>query len=167
MKRINFENITNEQLKAIYNANRIIREKVEEDYQENTMFWIGEQLNYIEESLLNYNIGFYGNNFIRVKSDYEFLKGLWEMEKAIPALTEKQSEELEALMNRLDELEDEELESESEKFQEYLLKQWQKELNYDYTEYLENYFIDNFHNILNNNMLIDENNIVYVLKSFE
>lgn len=167
MKRINFENITSEQLKKIYSTNSVIREKVEEDYQENTMFWIGEQLDYIEESLLNYNIGFYGNNFIRVKSDYEFLKGLWEMEKAIPALTEEQNEELEELINKLDELEDEELESESEKFQEYLLKAWQKELNCDYTEYLENYFIDNFDRIINDSMLIDENNIVYELKSFE
>src|SRR5690554_722766 len=110
MKRINFKNITSEQLKKIYNANRIIREKVEEDYQKNTMFWISEQLNYIEESLLNWSVDYYQNNFIRVENDYKFLKGLWEMEKAIPALTEKQSEELEELINKLDELEDEELE---------------------------------------------------------
>lgn len=168
-KKINLENITNEQLKAIYNANSVIREKVEEAYQENILYWIGEQLKYIEGSLSKWCIGFYQDNFIKVKNDYEFLKGLWKMEKDIPALTVEQNKELEALINKLDELEDEEVEKQSKKFQEYLINQWEKELNYDYSEKeLEDYFIEcEYMNILRKNMFIDENNVVYKLESFK
>lgn len=74
MKR--FSELSNEQLTQIVNRSKKLRDELDEYIQDTEMNWIKEKLSCVRESIANYSVGFYNQNFLRVR-DYEgFVDGV-------------------------------------------------------------------------------------------
>ena len=61
------------QLDWLLKNNREFNNMVEEDYIESVMFWIGEQMNTFKDTLSDWEIGFYNQNFIKIKDSLGFI----------------------------------------------------------------------------------------------
>jgi hypothetical protein len=90
------EEMNNEELTQVFNANQKLQEQVLEDMIDSEMYWIGEKLDYVRDSLSDWSIGTGQRNYIKVNHNYlkEFLEGLIEMDKSVPAFSEKKAEEV-------------------------------------------------------------------------
>lgn len=74
MKR--FSELSNEQLTNIVNRSKKLRDELNEYIQDSEMNWISEKLSCVQDSLANWSVGFYNQNFLRVR-DYEgFVDGV-------------------------------------------------------------------------------------------
>lgn len=74
MKR--FSELSNEQLTNIVNRSKKLRDELDEYIQDSEMHWISEKLSCVKDSLANWSVGFYNQNFLRVR-DYEgFVDGV-------------------------------------------------------------------------------------------
>ena len=102
MKR--FKDLTFEELKEIVSRDKKLREKFNDYIQTTEMLWIEDKLSCIEDSLSNWSIGFYSQNFLSVK-DYEiFVFGVEksvQMFGASEKLTKKLSQCLKLLRTNL------------------------------------------------------------------
>ena len=97
MKR--FSELSNEQLTQIVNRSKKLRDELDEYIQDTEMIWIREKLSCVRESLANWSVGFYNQNFLRVR-DYEgFVDGV---EKSIK--TYGASEKLEKKFHQVQKL---------------------------------------------------------------
>lgn len=97
MKR--FSELSNEQLKQIVNRSNELRDELDEYIKDMEMIFISEKLSCVRESLANWSVGLYNQNFLRVR-DYEgFVDGV---EKSIK--TYGASEKLEKKFHQVQKL---------------------------------------------------------------
>ena len=171
-------NLTNEELKKVFNANAKLQQEVMEDIEESEMFWISEYLNCFKDSLSNWSIGFYNGNFITVQPDkeIEFLNGVLKAQKDFCFLKDEFTEITKNLINKyyqLDESQYEEdkqsefdvlqieIEEEFENIQSEVLNQFNIHTDFN-SEDAQNYFIEFYVDArLDENCYIDENFILY------
>jgi len=72
-KKTFLKDLSVSQLDWLLKNNNDFSNMVEEDYIESVMFWIGEEMNTFKDTLSNWEIGFYNQNFIRIKDDLGFI----------------------------------------------------------------------------------------------
>jgi hypothetical protein len=147
------EKLSKEELVKVFEANAKLREAVYGDMVDSEMFWIGEQLDYIKDSLQDWSIGVYNYNYISVKDIDGFIDGLIKMNKEVPLFEDtKQIFEVERMRDEfyIKDCYDEDYEEAEEKLDEAVkalaeevVKQFEKRLNdcADNDNMLE-YFLD-------------------------
>jgi hypothetical protein len=86
--------LTTEELKQVFKANHKLQGDVYEDMIDSEMHWIGEQLDYIRDSLRDWSIGAYGHNFIKIKDTDKFIAGLIKMDNGIPLFSDKDAKQI-------------------------------------------------------------------------
>ena len=155
MEKRYVEKLSKKELVKVFDANAKLQEAVYKDMLESEMFWIGEQLDYIKDSLQNWSIGVYNHNYISVKDIDGFIDGLIDMDKSIPLFSNegaKQIYEVERMRNEFYnkncydedyEEAEEELEQAVKDLAEEVVKQFEERLSgcSDRNNLLE-YFID-------------------------
>lgn len=94
MEKRYVEELSKEELVKVFEANARLQEAVYEDMVDSEMFWIGEQLDYIRDSLDSWSIGSYNHNYISVKDNDGFINGLIEMDKSIPLFSNEAAEQI-------------------------------------------------------------------------
>jgi hypothetical protein len=152
------EEMSKEELTNVFNANSKLQNDVLEDMIDSEMHWIGEKLDYIRDSLSDWSIGTGQRNYIKVNTDRltDFLHGLSEMDKGVPAFNDEKAAEvignLEAAYNayyyadayahNYEELE-EAADRAAQKAADELARQFDRDLSYLYdTENQLDYFLE-------------------------
>lgn len=107
--------LTIEQLKKVFSTNSILKDEIEEDMIETEMHYISEQMDYIRDSLSNWEIGAYYRCNINVNRYDEFILGMYEMDQSIPILDDKGSKLLESAVSLIDEYRNTDMIEEEEK----------------------------------------------------
>ena len=171
-------NLTNEELKKVFNANEKLQQEVMEDMEGSEMLWISEYLNCFKDSLSNWSIGFYNRNFITIKdgAEYEFLQNTLEAQKNFCFLEDKFTNIIASLMKKYDKLDELwyvegkqkeydnlqiEIDEEFENIQNEVLDQFNRMTNLN-IEDAQNYFIEFYvDSRLDKNAYIDESFILY------
>lgn len=97
MKR--FSELSDEQLTNIVNRSKKLRDELDEYIQDTEMNWIEEKLSCVRESLANWQVGFYNQNFLRVRDYESFVDGVGESIKMYGA-----SEKLEKKFHQVQKL---------------------------------------------------------------
>lgn len=97
MKR--FSELSDEQLTNIVNRSKKLRDELDEYIQDTEMNWIEEKLSCVRESLANWSVGFYNQNFLRVRDYESFVDGVGESIKMYGA-----SEKLEKKFHQVQKL---------------------------------------------------------------
>lgn len=72
-KKTFLKDLSVSQLDWLLKNNNDFSNMVEKDYIESVMFWIGEEMDTFKDTLSNWEIGFYNQNFIRIKDDLGFI----------------------------------------------------------------------------------------------
>ena len=72
MKKM-LNDFTNEDFEKVIGLNVKITEMVENSYIESTMFWVSEQLNIFKKSLKDWSVGFYNQNYLKIKDEKQFI----------------------------------------------------------------------------------------------
>lgn len=90
------EELTVEELTQVFNNNEKLQNQVLEDMIESEMHWISEKMDYIRKSLSDWSIGTGQRNYIIVKtrSMNEFLEGLKQMGREVPAFSDTKAAEI-------------------------------------------------------------------------
>lgn len=174
----NITELTNEELKIVFESNEILRQEVEDDMEDSEMYWINQYLKCFKSSLSNWSIGFYNRNFITIKdgAEYEFLQNILEAQRSFCFIDDKFTEIIDNIItkyDRLDELRYEEgkqneyndleaeTEEEFENIKKEVLNQFNRMTDFNTEDYL-NYFIEFYvESRLGENAYIDENFILY------
>ena len=97
MKR--FSELSTEQLTNIVNRSKKLRDELDEYIQDSEMHWISEKLSCVRDSLSNWSVGFYNQNFLRVRDYESFVTGIEKSIKAYGA-----SEKLEKKFHQVQKL---------------------------------------------------------------
>lgn len=97
MKR--FNELTQEQLTQIVNRSKDLREELDSYIQDCEMCWLSEKLACIKSSLSDWSVGFYNQNYIRVKDYHDFLNYVKDSAKTYGA-----SDRMEKLIRQCDKL---------------------------------------------------------------
>lgn len=88
--------LTKEELIKVFNRNSILQADVLDEMLDSELFWISEKMTYIQKYLSDWSVDANSPCFINVKTDYiamrDFLYGLIEMQKNIPAFSEDKAE---------------------------------------------------------------------------
>lgn len=71
MKKIN--DLSEDELKIVWEKNSKLRDDVRRTCEDNDMYLIGEILDILSESLDNWSVGFYNNNYIKIKDGNYFI----------------------------------------------------------------------------------------------
>ncbi|MCC0678202.1 MULTISPECIES: hypothetical protein [unclassified Clostridioides] len=74
MKKIT--DLNREELKRVYKTNSKLREYIRKDYEDNQMYIVSQTLVYFEDSLSNYSIDIYNDNYINIRNKDRFLEGV-------------------------------------------------------------------------------------------
>ena len=100
MRKRYVEELSKEELVKVFKANARLQKAVYADMVDSELFWIGEQLDYIKDSLQDWSIGVYNHNYISVKDIDGFIDGLIEMNKEVPLFEDtKQIFEVDRMIN--------------------------------------------------------------------
>ena len=100
MRKRYVEELSKEELVKVFKANARLQKAVYADMVDSELFWIGEQLDYIKDSLQDWSIGVYNHNYISVKHIDGFIDGLIEMNKEVPLFEDtKQIFEVDRMIN--------------------------------------------------------------------
>lgn len=75
MEKSFLKDLNSQQVLEMIGKNESIGNMIEESYIENVMYWIGEELGCFIGALSDWEIGFYGKNFIRIKDNDKFING--------------------------------------------------------------------------------------------
>ena len=94
-----FKELTIEQLTEIVNRSKKLRDELDEYIQDCEMCWISEKLAVMKDSLSDWSIGFYNQNYIRVKDYGTFLDCVIDSEKRYGA-----SDKMEKLISQCEKL---------------------------------------------------------------
>ncbi len=79
MKKTYLNELTSEDLKKLFRRNEHLQELADELYQDNVMFWIGEELETFKAALIDWDIGFDCRyNYIVVKDHSLFIESYKE-----------------------------------------------------------------------------------------
>jgi hypothetical protein len=104
VKTITIEEMDRDQLEAVFNANQGLRQAITDDMIDTEMMWISDQIDFIRKSLSDWSIGINQHNYITVKDHDGFLDGMLKMDNSVPAFTDKEAEELHAVIALRDEV---------------------------------------------------------------
>ena len=171
MKKLFIKDMSNEQLKKVFEANERLRSLVLENSLETEMFYITKQLDYFRKSLKDYSIGTYQSNYITVKDNGKFIRGVEEMENSIPLFNYKHKTLKKALLI-LEKYENENMYTKKFDKLEAQLDEIVEELSNDvaqrFTDILDNcedtileYFLDFYAEvILNKDCYVDEETFI-------
>ncbi|HEK8846008.1 TPA: hypothetical protein STX52_003209 [Clostridioides difficile] len=102
MKKI--ADLNREELKIMWEKNSQLREDVRETCEDNDMYWIDEILCHLNKSLIDWSVGFYNNNYIKIKDKHKFLLELKSVCEKFLFLSEEDLKSLEyaiTLINKL------------------------------------------------------------------
>ncbi|QIW88608.1 hypothetical protein P59_239 [Bacillus phage P59] len=88
------EEMSQEELVKVFNANEKLQNEVLEDMIDSEMHWIGEKLDYVRDSLSDWSVGTCQRSYITVKKMNSFLQGLIEMDKSVPAFNDEKAAEV-------------------------------------------------------------------------
>lgn len=103
MKKVYLENLSKSELKTIIAYNNDLRNMLEEEYIERTMFYVGDILDVVGGK--DYNIGFYQYNYWYSARTRKSMEAIIEATEAYGLCSEEEIEKVEyciELMNRLD-----------------------------------------------------------------
>lgn len=152
MKKLISE-LTREELVKVFNGNEKLRTSVYDDFVEGEMSWIGDHIDYIKDSLNDWNIGTYNRNYLKISDCREFLNGVEQIQKDFCLLSEDEEDLLSKAVNVADthyesemysdeyyQLENE-MEDLSNKVAQKLINHWESNLNCS-KETLEDYFVE-------------------------
>ncbi len=170
----NFDILTTEELKKVFNNNEKLQNEVFDAAQDNASYWINEYMNCFERGALECNIGYPGD-YIRVKDQEKFIQGLKQLQKDFCYLSdddEKIISYADHLIDRYNNLPyyddtnaarlDDRIEELTTILQSNFLRALSSEYNYYYdTDNLYNYFIECYSDNLTDNYYIDDNFILY------
>lgn len=172
----NISELSEKELTKIWEVNEKLRSKVEDDYIESEMFYISEILHCIKNSLKNWSIGFYNQNYIDIKNNYDFLNGLLEIQKDYCFLEDKYTNNIRKLIDEYNEFYcmsyddenyeriEEEIYFKIEKIKEIFLNEINDITNHNDEEDLKRYFIEFYMEERIKNMedyYIDNNYVLY------
>jgi hypothetical protein len=170
----NFDILTTEELKKVFNNNEKLKNEVFDAAQDDASYWINEYLECFERGALECNIGYPGD-YIRVKDQYKFIQGLKQLQKDYCYLSEDDEKIMlyaDHLIDRYNNLPyyddtnaarlDDRIEELTTILQSNFLRILVNEYNYYYdTDNLYNYFIESYADNLTDNYYIDDNFILY------
>ena len=124
-----FSELTYEQFEEIVNRSKKLRDELDNYIQDTEMYWLEEKLNCVNDSLEKWSVGFFNQNFIRVRDYESFVDGVEESVKCYGS-----SERLEKKLQQCKKLRGTNLfEYESEKLKELYFKE-ELQVICDYTE---------------------------------
>ena len=128
-KKTFLKDLSVSQLDWLLRNNNDFNDVVTEDYIESVMSWIGEEMNTFKDTLSNWEIGFYNQNFIRIKDDLGFIYAYEDFSKWYGVSDETQ-ELLDEALQVAKAYENTEEENTIEKVEEYAEKLRIELLNY-------------------------------------
>lgn len=91
MEKKYINELSREELIKVFDANEKLRHDIIGDMIETEMNYVSEQLDYVKDSLSDWEIGAYGHNYISIRNADDFIKGLNEMDNSIPAFSDDES----------------------------------------------------------------------------
>jgi len=98
------DELTNEELRKVYDKNTRLQGMVMDDMADSEMFWIEEHLEYLRDSLSSWSIGqFNRNQHLRVGDASEFIYAYERLHKDMQPLPEKYSKMVERAVETADE----------------------------------------------------------------
>lgn len=170
----NFETLTTEELKKVFDNNKKLQDDIFSAAQENASYFISEYLECFERGALECNIGYPGD-YIRVKNQNKFIQGLKQLQKDYCYFSDDDEKIIlyaDHLIDRYnnlpyyDDTNADRLEARIEELttilQSNLLRILVNEYNYYYdTDNLYNYFIESYADNLTDNYYIDDNYTLY------
>lgn len=170
----NFEQLTTEELKQVFNNNSKLQNIVYDAAIEDINFWVQEYFNCFERGALEYNIGYPGN-FITVKNNYDFIQGLKKLQKDfeyLPGDAKKDIKYCDHLMARYDalplndyknaDLLENRINEIINGLKSEFLNQIVAEYNYYYdSENLKNYFLECYSENMSDNYYINDDYILF------
>lgn len=181
MKKLEISKLNKTQLLKILEKNSKLKNDVIEDFEESQMIYISEILEYFKTSLNNWSIGFYNNNFIEIKDNYNFLNDFDNMNNDFSILKEVDVKILHDVIDKICILDSMNYDNKNyillEKWIDTKVEYFKNELLLyfsDLTGYnddvIENYFYEFYiETRLDQELFIDKNNIIYenILKSYK
>jgi hypothetical protein len=170
----NFDILTTEELKKVFENNEKLKNEVFDAAQDDASYWINEYLGCFERGALECNIGYPGD-YIRVKDQGKFIQGLKQLQKDYCYFSdddEKTTSYVDRLIDRYnnlpyyDDINAARLEARIEELitilQSNFLRTLVNEYNYYYdTNNLYNYFIECYSDNLSGPYYIDDNYTLY------
>ena len=96
MKYIN--QLTDNEKRELIENNNALQNMVYDDMNENEMYFITEQLNYIAPGLRDYSIRSYNYNFLTVGNSVKFLDGLETLQKNYCTLPDSMNDEIKRVL---------------------------------------------------------------------
>ncbi|MCC0678199.1 MULTISPECIES: hypothetical protein [unclassified Clostridioides] len=102
MKKI--ADLNKEELKIVWEKNSQLRDDVRKTCEENDMYWIGEILDCLNGVLTDWSVGFYNDNYIKIKDGHEFLYKLNSVCKESSFLSKEDLKPLEYGITLIDKL---------------------------------------------------------------
>jgi len=153
--------LNNEELTKVLKNNTKLKEDVMDSALDTEMFWIREQLEYLQDALLDWSISPSGtaySNYMKIKDDSTFIESVESLEKAVPALIvddfpllnkalevkekHETTDMAETDDDEIEEMEDE-LETVAEDLAGRIVYRWNRQLDYCFLdENLIDYFLD-------------------------
>lgn len=93
MEKKLIEELTQDELKKVWDSNPKLREMVKEDAADGEMYWVGDRLNYVRPYLSDWSIGAFSHVYIYI-DDYEgFVEGAEKLSKAMGLLSSEEEDE--------------------------------------------------------------------------
>ena len=117
----NIQELSGEELVFVWENNQKLQDIVEEDYIESEMYYISEILSEFSLSLRDWSIGFYNQNYIRIKDNEQFLTDAIDATKKCGFLADRHknlTDELQELWQKYNYGSEENIEELEEKIEE-------------------------------------------------
>lgn len=172
MKRIN--NLTIDELKKVFTNNQKLQNEVYNDAIDIADLYVRDYMNCFEAGAIDYNIGYPGD-YITVKDARKFNNGLRDVYKSFCVLPDESLKVInycDDLLNRYEEIYmidwknanrlEKKISELTTDLKNVFLKRVLNEYNYYYNgDNLQEYFIENYIEIMNDNYYVDDNYILY------
>lgn len=121
------DELTKNELEKVFERNTKLQSEVMDFMAESEMHWIGEQLDYLRDTLVSWSIGQCNRNqHITVGDPWRFVCALAKLQEDIPVLGQEYDERIEAVLETDDE---EKIESEAQALADALVSEYTRILD--------------------------------------
>ncbi|AHJ87628.1 hypothetical protein Bp8pC_198 [Bacillus phage Bp8p-C] len=92
MEKKLIEELTQDELKKVWENNPKLRQQVQEDAAEGEMYWVGDRLHYVKSYLSNWSIGGFSHVYMTIDDYQGFLEGAEKLSKDMGLFTTEEED---------------------------------------------------------------------------